>query len=273
MQFTHWHMDRLRRGLNNYRIEHARDGRLLPWKVVIDRLLMSAKTHHQYAEDGTEPGFKEESLRRFAVGKSVLMPDKLEDLRRFLIEKRLLGPTELEDGPTEMRSLLVLASHLANDGEPVRRELERIGSVHRSVRRVESVSMYIDLHKTLDENGPFLRVEEQLTVEEAITPERRTHFAKDQVGSNINRKERRVGYGFLSTPANQFHVFLTGAAPDDRVTYLEMSPRREDSRYTDMHLLRTGDFGKESLGVVKGRDQQEQYYWGGLLQFIPGWRL
>ena len=59
MTFTDWEVDAIRRGLNCYRIAKAREGRLLPWKAVINAVLLSEVTAHTYPIDGEEPEFNE----------------------------------------------------------------------------------------------------------------------------------------------------------------------------------------------------------------------
>ena len=65
MKFTAWQIDKLIRGLHGYRVIRSVNGRPPPWKSVLDHLLLSPETAHQYLEDGSEPEFKEEALRRF----------------------------------------------------------------------------------------------------------------------------------------------------------------------------------------------------------------
>lgn len=274
MQFSDWQLDRLRRALNNYRIDSAKNGRLLPWKTVIDRLLMSAETHHQYAEDGAEPGFKEEALRRFAVGKSTLQPDKLEDLRDFLIAQKVLAPDELDSDPAELQGLLAIRTHLANESERSKSYLALFGEGYKVVRTDSIQQIKLCLRASLDRSGTFMRVEEEYEVSWGIEPPNADLLAKDR---NTSVRQRRKGFAFVSTPENHLHVFLRGASPDDRVSFLQVKAGGQMQRepIDKLPLLRTGTFPDQYLGVHPELGPESQMVWGNVFRFLslrPGAR-
>ena len=89
---TKHELEVLRRGLERFRHINERSGRPLPWKTVIALLLDCPSTTHEHPETGDENEFREEALRRFAKGKSTLLPERLADVKRFLIAQgTLLG--------------------------------------------------------------------------------------------------------------------------------------------------------------------------------------
>jgi hypothetical protein len=45
---------------------------------------------------GNEPEFREEALRRFAKGKSTLLPERLADVKRFLIAEGVITDQDLQ---------------------------------------------------------------------------------------------------------------------------------------------------------------------------------
>jgi hypothetical protein len=116
MAFTDAQIERLRARLSAYREHEGRNGRARPWKSVLDDILMAETTRHEYPEDGSLPEFREEALRRFAAGTSVLTEDKLEDIRAFLIEKRYLTSCELEEGEWSFASALALSALFSGSG-------------------------------------------------------------------------------------------------------------------------------------------------------------
>lgn len=98
MSYTDGQIDRLRLRLCAYRAQKGANGRMRPWKAVLDDILLSDVTEHHYPEDGEFPDFKEEALRRFAAGKSIPSQDKLEDIYAFLVDQNFLSNEELTSG-------------------------------------------------------------------------------------------------------------------------------------------------------------------------------
>lgn len=98
MAFSVAQLDRIRTRLCAYRAQNGNNGRPRPWKSVLNDILMSEKTAHCYPEDGSEPEFKEEALRRFAAGTSIPSLDKVEDIQALLVEQKYLTKESLEEG-------------------------------------------------------------------------------------------------------------------------------------------------------------------------------
>ncbi len=110
MAYTDGQIDRLRARLCAYRAQKGENGRMRPWKAVINDILMSEATQHEYPKDGELPEFKEEALRRFAAGTSVPSQDKLEDIYAFLVDKSFLFEEELTTGVWDYNVALSLRS-------------------------------------------------------------------------------------------------------------------------------------------------------------------
>jgi hypothetical protein len=108
--YTDGQVDRLRARLCAYRAQKGENGRMRPWKAVINDILMSEATQHEYPKDGELPEFKEEALRRFAAGTSVPSQDKLEDIYAFLVDKSFLFEEELTTGVWDYNVALSLRS-------------------------------------------------------------------------------------------------------------------------------------------------------------------
>jgi len=108
--YTEGQVDRIRSRLCAYRAQQGDGGRARPWKAVIDDILMSEVTAHQYPEDGSNPEFKEEALRRFAAGTSIPSQDKLEDIQALLTEKKFLSNEALTEGVWDYSMALSLRS-------------------------------------------------------------------------------------------------------------------------------------------------------------------
>ena len=98
MRYSDWQIDRIRSRLVAYRYKKGNNGRPRPWKGVLYDILLCPDTDHVFPEDGSHPEFKEEALRRFAAGTSILTPDKIHDLRVFLAKEHFLKAIELSRG-------------------------------------------------------------------------------------------------------------------------------------------------------------------------------
>ena len=104
---TKHELEVLRRGLERFRHMNERCGRPLPWKTVIGLLLDCPSTTHEHLYDGHEPEFREEALRRFAKGKSTLLPERLADVKRFLIAEGVITEQDLQRQATQPAQITV----------------------------------------------------------------------------------------------------------------------------------------------------------------------
>lgn len=122
---TKHELEVLRRGLERFRHMNERCGRPLPWKTVIGLLLDCPSTTHEHLYMGNEPEFREEALRRFAKGKSTLLPERLADVKRFLIAQGVITVQDLQRqaAPAQITVDALLAQlSLAPRGNGVPRE-------------------------------------------------------------------------------------------------------------------------------------------------------
>ncbi|KRT56572.1 hypothetical protein [endosymbiont of Ridgeia piscesae] len=126
MKFYDWQIDKIRSRLVAYRYKKGQNGRPRPWKGVLYDILMCPDTSHVFPEDGSLPEFKEEALRRFAAGTSVLTPDKLEDLRVFLVKEHFLKEKELDEAPYDVEEALALHGYLASNSDEARKLLTKL---------------------------------------------------------------------------------------------------------------------------------------------------
>jgi hypothetical protein len=231
MNFTPWQIDKLRRGLHAYRLVKAANGRLPSWRVVHRNLLLAEKTAHSFP-DGGDPHFKEEALRRFAVGESALQPDKLEDVWLFLIEKGVIGRDEIEaaDGSGLVNDALRAHDLMASAASSAKERIARLEPVYAASR----TDMYRKTEKV------ELRIVDRLS-DTLISVEETTHVLDEsRRNAAVAGTYVRRGYGFAMSEHPTLHVFLQGASPEDRPHYTEVTALRASEDECLLHLLRTG---------------------------------
>jgi hypothetical protein len=253
MTYDDWEIDAIRRALNNYRTLQARNGRLLTWKNVIENILSSTVTSYNFPETGEEPEFLEEALRRFGNGTSTLQPEKLIDLRLFLRHENLLPDEKFNDEQNELRGIFAAVSYLANDDHHVAKLFRSMGSTYINNVFDNGVIETTTLHLSIDPSKKFFRVEEEMRRRTQVDSARR-HRKEDE---DISREIRR-GYGCASTLTNVLHAFLRGAAPNDRITYLQADVPLASSEIRSVHLMRSGAWPKSS-DVSQDGDQTPSY--------------
>lgn len=252
MQFANWQIDRLRRSLNRYRLAKGRNGQALPWKLVLDRILMSPVTLNSYDENHGDSAFKEEALRRFAACQSLLQLDKLEDLFRFLVEEKFLRPGELQTESDDLPELLAVHDLLASDSESGRRALAGLPGTYRVRSRIGDAEASIGLHITLDSSERFVRVEEEV----ASTAEKERFNRRPDGSYEPTRKTIRKGFGLVSTGLDLLHVFVVGETPENRITYVQAQPFKGLHKVSigEIELLRCGDTGQVMVRDGENRD-------------------
>lgn len=217
MNFTAWQIDRLRRGLIAYRVARAANGRLRPWKVVLDDLVLSKETSLSYGKEGQPPSLREEALRRFAKGESVLPAATLDDLRRFLIEARTVKPEEFEVSTDDDAELLALRAFMANTTPEAKDRLRRFAARYAAATEPKNTLEWITLDLAPETSGDLVRVEERYR---RLVPEEQIQGRGTRA---LMREAVRRGYGFLSTQLNLLHVFVRGASQRDRIHYVEIA--------------------------------------------------
>lgn len=221
----------------SYRYKRGQNGRPRPWKGVLYDILMHPDTAHVFPEDGSFPEFKEEALRRFAAGTSILTPDKLEDIRVLLTREKFLKPKELEDDPEDIEEALALHQYLAISAGEGRASLASLLSTYQAERSCTGMKETFRLELNLDPSGDFVRVENIYEREVEQSHHDAELEAKD--GYKSCRQHRR-GFGFVCTNQNLLYLFTHGPVREDLVTYVQI-PLDQSSAETDTaHFMVSG---------------------------------
>jgi hypothetical protein len=231
MDFTAWQIDRLRSGLNSYRITNARNGRAPPWRMVIESLLNCPKTLHVLPIDGSEGDFREETLRRFAAGQVIPDHAKLEDIARFLIHEREMEPEELERGEPGTQPLLAAVLALGRKKKESLACLLAMEPEYSANRQVGNNGETRVLRITPDRENPFCRVEEHVTVAPRF-PHPGRHRAEPDINT-INH-----GYGCLFTSAHRLMIYVVCNDGSDFAALIEDSPGRDVFQSASLDLRR-----------------------------------
>ena len=221
----------------SYRYKRGRNGRPRPWKGVLYDILMCPDTAHVFPEDGSFPEFKEEALRRFAAGTSILTPDKLEDIRVLLTREKFLKAKELEDDPEDIEEALALHRYLATNAVEVRASLARLPSTYEAERSCTGMKETFRLELNLDPSGDFVRVENIYEREVEQSHHDAELEAKD--GYKSCRQHRR-GFGFVCTNNNLLYLFTHGPVREDLVTYVQLPLVQSSAEKDTSHYMVSG---------------------------------
>lgn len=261
MNFTTWQIDRIRRGLNAYRLERRSSTGRLPWKTVLDHILLSEKTRHVHPEDGAEEGtFRQEALRRFAKGQETLQPDKLEDVWLFLIEKGVLRSNEVE-AISDFKEALALHGVLASrslEGDLI---LSNLWTGYSAVNVGSFEEEHIELRFIEESTANLVAVEER--IRHVLTHGDISGRDHAKLGSTTRR-----GYAFTSSPHGTLHIFLRGGDFDDLVHYVGVSDSLGRSeQFALPHLLRSGPPSRVTRRAA--RESAEALKLAGLSAYLP----
>lgn len=259
MRYSDWQIDKIRSRLVAYRYKKGQNGRPRPWKGVLYDILLCPDTAHVFPEDGSLPEFKEEALRRFAAGTSILTPDKIHDLRLFLVKEHFLKEKELDDAPYDIEEALTLHGYLASNSEGARDVLAKLTGSYVAEFRSDAIRDRISLKISLDESGDFLHVEDNH--ERYLNPDAGMFSEMDRFVSPLTftRKDayksfeqKRTGFGFVSTEANLLHLFLWGPVKKDMVSCVQVQPVKSSKQDPTFDLLRNGSsFPSEYLSGLR----------------------
>lgn len=261
MDLTAWQIDKLIRGLHAYRLIRAANGKLLPWKTVHRDLLMSHKTAHKFPEYGRAPEFKEEALRRFALGQSTLQAEKLEDVRLFLMEKGVVKQEELSEEAGFMTEGLALHTHFASDRERSAQRFSALSSSYRATRSSEGRVEDFELRFLPEPVDTLVRAEERLRVTApGSTPTK--YEGKDQ---NIAGVIIRKGCALITSEYPTLHVFLRGGSRQDLIHYVRVGTDGMQ-KLDALLLVRSGTATPEVLGHAEGDDMLARY---NIVRFSP----
>lgn len=261
MKFTAWQIDKLIRGLHSYRVMKAANGRLLPWKSVIDHLLMSPATVSSYPADGGDPDFKEEALRRFAAGSSTLEAAKMADVARFLIAEHVLTQDEMSENAGFMTEGLILHTHFAADPERAALRLSSLSTTYRATRNSEGRVEDFELQFAPQPVETFMHAEERLKVSASgSTPTR--YEGKDR---NIAGVIVRKGCALVTSEYPTLHVFLRGGSQRDLIHYVRVGTDGMQ-KLDALLLVRSGTATPEVPGHAEGDDMLARY---NIVRFTP----
>lgn len=258
--FSDWQIEKIRSALRRYRSLNKHGGRLPSWRQVRDDIIFCDANAEKYAADDAELVFKEEALRRFGEAINVAMGiERLQDAARFLLDEKLLTAQDFQDERQELAAFLAMHEYFANDYEGVPDLVSAFSGTYTftvpgAPGAPENVT--INLHLMPDRSGRYVRVEEVVRTEQVAEREnaqRRYPHRRLRDGEFLMKSSRK-GFGFPITRLNILHVFLDGATPGDRMTYIQAGELHEASKAEGFFLMRNG--------VATGRDQwaRDIYY-------------
>ncbi len=231
--YAAWKADKIRARLNSYRIAHATGRSLLPLSAVMQRLAASPAIDQAMINRQGTIKFPEEWLRRFTVGEGGLPFDRVDALRRFLVSEDFLADEELDDATGDFGEMLALYGYLASNAIGAQEKLARVPDPYVVTSKSAQGTALTTLRFTRrEESGPLL-AEEFHAVDTKM-------FRKSPQTKDVAAHRLRKGYAFLSTRMNLLHVFLRGAAPADRVHYIQAEPYTLPEGSPDMVLVRFG---------------------------------
>lgn len=238
IEFSEWQIDKIRTALNYYRILKTRNGRQMPWNLVIDEIIFSDVNMESYSPDGREEYFLPEALRRFAIGISVLTQDKLKDLTRFLIHENLLKLSDLEEGDLELKRILAAHQHLATNSTSSKSFIKRAeGTYGACLRDFNGMWETFTLRIVADSSKKFVRVSEIYEVSAERIMDFKTFKERD---TYTTIREHRTGYGFPVTEDNCLHIFVSTENPVPSAAYVQTGWLSSDVPVYDICLLRHG---------------------------------
>ena len=253
MNHTFWQIDKLRKGLNQYRLLSAVNGKLPSWAEVANDIMACMEIHVD-----EKINLASEVLRRFAAGQSVAEGNVLNALREFLIFEKVLDPADFKNETEDLGEMAFAVDYFANHTFAARRSiLELKPSYKTSIEWTAREGLDVELHITPHESLPVFFIEEQTVVAERDKSDLAT--AKDKFRI---KKPVRKGYGFISTSQNLLHVHLKGPVKGDRDSYVapEVSHTSIPSRYpNELLLMKFGAFGTYVNGTPEGHDVRRTY--------------
>ncbi|MFZ6047404.1 hypothetical protein ACFW0H_14960 [Pseudomonas sp. CR3202] len=253
IEFSDWQIEKLRSALRRYRTISKHGGRLPSWRQVRDDIVFSDSNVEKYESDDAELVFKEEALRRFGEAVNDTMGiERLRDVARFLLDEELLSPESFQEERQDLAAFLAMHEYFANDYEVVPDLVSAFSGTF--TYRVPSApgapaNVTIRLHLMPDASGKYVRVEEVIQTD--LVGERarsQTPYTRRRRKDNeFIRTTSRKGFGFPITRLNILHVFLDGATPGDRMTYIQAGELHDGSTAEGFFLMRNGE--------ATGRDQ------------------
>lgn len=266
MDFNSWQIDKLRRGLHAYRAMRTRAGRLPSWSNVLDDIYYSNATELVYPKTEDEPLLKQEALRRFANGASVLKPDMLHEVWQFLLSVRILKEGELAQQQELLNEAVTVHSCLADVSERTMGHLLELAPVLKVVGNTLSEED-IELRLAIVPSGTLLLVEERerVGVEHLLQDplERRDAYSTNQL---------RRGYGIVLNhltmlDPTMLNLFVRGGDKSDSVHYARVVPEsRIEGVEEGMYFVRRGGLHSP---ICTGDAVEKMLRCFGIVRFVP----
>lgn len=238
MKISEWDRDLIRRRLNNYRIAKRQGPKPLPLKTFLHKLLISGVTKEVYPENGDEPDFKEEALRRFQKNTQHTDDDKVFAIQQFLIHEKFLKEKELggDIDPEYLPGLLAVHDYLGNKSKEAIAYLSQIKNTYSAKIDGYEWEQLIQLNFILNKSDAFFRVEE---ICEITTKDFVSHDVHKKDAANAGNPKRR-GFGFVSTRYNIIYIFLHNYIDDNPITYIQAELHPDTSSTYAFTLIRSG---------------------------------
>ncbi|MEW8508975.1 MAG: hypothetical protein AB2598_19980 [Candidatus Thiodiazotropha sp.] len=237
MRYSDWQIDRIRSRLVAYRYKKGNNGRPRPWKGVLYDILLCPDTAHVFPEDGSHPEFKEEALRRFAAGTSILSPDKIHDLRVFLVKEHFLKEKELEDAPYDIEEALTLHGYLASNSDEARAYLSKLPTHFEAERVGDGMKETFHLQFKRDPSGDYLLVQ---TIYEREVEQTFEHARLERKDDYKSCRQQRRGFGFVCTNQNLLYLFTHGPVKQDNLNYMQIALNEPSVKEETIRLMVSG---------------------------------
>lgn len=238
MKFTTWQIDKLRRGVDDYRTVKGTRDRALSFFDVSKAILRRPESSSDKSTDSDSRLIHEEALRRFVKGNSILKESKLYEVKKFLIYEGIFVEEDFIEEPQELGEMKSVHRFLGNESRTLR-EICFNGSRNYTANR-SIASGFGEKIKLMFYPTNYDCV---WAAEEVYQYEKIEEGLRNSVGVDRQITERRIGYAFRATRLNLLYVFLRGAMPFDRINYFEArgTPFMPLGDSSNLLMLRSGD--------------------------------
>jgi len=231
LSYSDWQADTIRRALNRYRYNAGRNGTALSLTRVHELILLSDRSPRSDA-------LKYEVLRRFATSDHLPETHNLNSIKGFLLAERYLSEEELDAKTADLEEMLAIQAHLANYGASAKAVVAEVQPDYRAALKGAFYKDEVQLRTLIDRSGHFFKAEEffERRIDDDIHP----NSLPDRKDEFVRFRVRRKGYGFVSTTHNLVYIFIRGADPADRVTYVQAFPTAATASLGDLVAMRSG---------------------------------
>lgn len=257
MSYSDWQADTIRRALNRYRYNAGRNGTALSLTRVHELILLSDRSRSD--------ALKYEVLRRFATSDHLPEARNLNSIRDFLLAEKYLSEEELDPKTADLEEMLAVQAYLANFDREAKSVVATVKPNYMADLEDELYKDKVMLRTLIGRSGCFFKAEE---VFERSSSTIDNNTVWDQKESFVNVRVRRRGYGFVSTRHNLVYIYLRGADPVDRVTYVQAWQNYPPSTLGQFFAVRSG---RELVGgqSYKYRDSVGPVELNNVYRFVP----